>query len=210
MEALKTKNHISDFIQEREIKGLYHFTKVNNLHSILRNGLLSRRTLDEREITYSYNDPDRLEGSPEAICLSIGFPNYKMFYKYRNPTSDKEWCIIYLNPRILYEKECLFCIENAASSNERHRNDEDKRGIEGLKKLYDDEEHRNEMGLNSDFTTNPQAEVLVLDDIGVEYIEAVYFKENPVKFPISDYKEYKFLVWKYLFDARSDYSYWRQ
>lgn len=209
MEALKAKNKISDFIQERNIISLYHFTKAENLHGILRNGLLSRRTLDKNDISYSYNDEVRLEGKLNANCVSISFPNYRMFYKYRNQSTDNEWCVIELNPRILYEKECLFCIENAASNNETMRSDEEKKGIEGLKQLYYNEEHRRQLNLSSDFTTNPQAEVLVLDDIGTEYIEKIYFRNEPIKFPIGDYQEYSFWTWQYLFDARSDYSYWR-
>lgn len=209
MEALKTKSKISDFIEERQITSLYHFTKADNLHGILKNGLLSRRNLDENRISYLYNDEVRLEDKFEANCLSISFPNYRMFFKYRNQSIGHEWCVIEFNPRILYEKECLFCIENAASYSETMRSDEEKRGIEGLKKLYYNEDYRIETNLNYNYTTNPQAEVLVLDNIGVEYIEAIYFRENPVSFPFCDYKEYKFLVWQYLFDARSDYSYWR-
>lgn len=209
MEALKARSNISDFIQERKITSLYHFTKANNLHGILRNGLLSRRTLDKNEIAYLYNDDVRLEGRLEANCLSIGFPNYKMFYKYRDQSSDDEWCVIQLNPRILYEKECLFCIENAASINENIRSDQEKKGIEGLKKLYYNEEDRKRINLSSDFTTNPQAEVLVLEDIEVEYIEKIYFRNKPIRFPIGDYQEYSFWTWQYLFDARSDYSHWR-
>lgn len=209
MEALKSKSKISDFIQERNITSLYHFTKADNLHGILRNGLLSRKTLDKNDIEYSYNDEVRLEGKLHANCVSISFPNYRMFYKYRNQSIGNEWCVIELNPRILYEKECLFCIENAASNSETMRSDEEKKGIEGLKQLYYNEEYRRQINLSSNFTTNPQAEVLVLEDIGVEYIETIYFRENPVEFPFYDYKEYKFLVWKYLFDARSDYPYWR-
>lgn len=209
MEAVKTKSEISDFIKERKITSLYHFTKADNLHGILRNGLLSRRTLDESGVSYLYNDEVRLDKRLEANCLSISFPNYRMFYKYRNQSSGDEWCVIQLNPKILYEKECLFCIENAASNSENMRSDEEKKGIEGLKKLYYNEDYRRQINLDSNFTTNPQAEVLVLDDIGIEYIETIYFKENPVRFPFYDYEEYKFLVWKYLFDARSDYSYWR-
>lgn len=209
MEVLKTKNAINDFIKERKITSLYHFTKAENLHGILKNGLLSRRTLNENGMAYLYNDEVRLENRSEANCLSISFPNYKMFYKYRDQSRGHEWCVIEINPRVLYEKECLFCIENAASNSENMRSDEEKKGIEGLKKLFYNEDYRRKINLNYNFTTNPQAEVLVLEDIGVEYIETIYFRENPVKFPFYDYKEYEFLISKYLFDARNDYLYWR-
>lgn len=206
---LKVDNKVKDFIQERNIKSLYHFTKADNLHGILRNGLLSRKTMNENGISYLYNDNNRLEGRLEANCLSIGFPNYKMFYKYRMRDKDCEWCILELSPKILYEKECLFCIENAASKSETRRMDEDKKGIRGLERLYLNENLRREAKLRPDFTTNPQAEVLVLDDIGTEYIEKIYFESLPIRFPFNNYIGYSFYTCKDLFSPRRDYSYWR-
>ena len=100
---------IKEFIQERGIVSLYHFTLIDNLDSILKYGLLSRDKLDENGIMYEYNDQQRLEERADAICVSISFPNYKMFYKCRSERKDKKWCVIELNPRVLYQKKCLFC-----------------------------------------------------------------------------------------------------
>ena len=40
-----------------------------------------------------FNDPNRLDKHPEAICLSIGFPNYKMFYRYRSK-NPSQWVVL--------------------------------------------------------------------------------------------------------------------
>ena len=79
---------IKNFLQERDIDELIHFTCVDNLESILSNGLLSLEDLYYNQIHYYYNDENRLEHKDNAICLSISFPNYKMFYKYRMKLKD--------------------------------------------------------------------------------------------------------------------------
>lgn len=125
-----------------------------------------------------------------------------MFYKYRLENPESEWCVIELDSSILYEKDCLFCIENAASANELKRDDISKTGIEGLKRLYYNDAHRSQINLPNSFTTNPQAEVLVLADIELKYIKKIYFKNNSVSFPVYDYPTFTFFIWKYLFDVR--------
>lgn len=209
MELLKFKNDIKKYIEDRGIENLYHFTKADNLHGILKYGILSRKTLTEKEIRHVYNDNMRIEGRLDANCISIEFPNYRMFYKYRLENPESEWCVIELDSSILYEKNCLFCIENAASANELKRDDISKTGIEGLKRLYYNDAYRSQINLPNSFTTNPQAEVLVLADIELKYIKNIYFKNNPVSFPVYDYPTFTFFIWKYLFDARLDYEYWR-
>jgi hypothetical protein len=74
---------IQQICDERDIETLVHFTRVENLSSILQNGLLSRKALETSGQQFLFNDPDRIDGHKEAICLSISFPNYKMFYPIR-------------------------------------------------------------------------------------------------------------------------------
>lgn len=79
---------IKEFVSQRRIKSLYHFTSLQNLESILNNGLLSRDKLKENNILHYYNDNLRLENKLNAICVSISFPNYKMFYRCGNTSSS--------------------------------------------------------------------------------------------------------------------------
>jgi hypothetical protein len=103
---------------ERKIETLVHFTRSQNLSSILQRGLLGRRVVENQSyaICPQYNDSYRLDGYKEAICLSISFPNYQMFYRYSN--SDRQnWVILLLEASLLWNLDCAFCQENAASNN---------------------------------------------------------------------------------------------
>ncbi|HFL2530998.1 TPA: DarT ssDNA thymidine ADP-ribosyltransferase family protein [Clostridioides difficile] len=202
------QNPIKDFIESCNINSLIHFTKLENLPSILKNGLVSRQQLDSEGIDYLFNDEYRMDGKYNSICLSISFPNYRMFYKYSKSNRDK-WCIIFLNPSILYEKNCLFCIENAASTNETNRSDSEKKGINGLKKLFEDIPYRSKVNLPSHFTTNSQAEVLVLENIEPKYIQYICVNHRNVKFNHEDYSDFKFYYGKTydgFFSPRYDYE----
>lgn len=206
----KNQRDIKDFIKKRRIVALAHFTQLENLDSILRNGLLSKEALAQKQISYNYNDELRLEGKNDAICLSISFPNYKMFYKYRC-SKKGEWCVLELDPSILYEKECLFCISNAASSGELRRSDAEKMNISGLKKLfYDPTFHRDSVNLHTRYTTNPQAEVLVLDSIEPKYINGIHFDRNHSKYKefTLNYPKFKFCISPRAFGPRCDYESW--
>ena len=70
-------------VRNRKIDVLCHFTRLENLIGILGNGLLPRRTLSERYIPFYAVDPYRRDDCPEAVCLSISFPNYMLFYSKR-------------------------------------------------------------------------------------------------------------------------------
>lgn len=71
------------FLKQRQINNLYHFTQAGNLLNIFKYGLLSREILEEEGIHSYFNDNYRFDNCPHAVCMSIEFPNYKMFYKLR-------------------------------------------------------------------------------------------------------------------------------
>ena len=65
------------------IPHLVHFTRCENLSSILQNGLHSVISCRKNGIHAAQNDRIRLDGRPEGISVSVTLPNYRMFYKYR-------------------------------------------------------------------------------------------------------------------------------
>lgn len=199
---------IKKFLEERNITTLCHFTRVSNLHSILTHGLLSIDTLKSRNFTYSNNDDYRFDNKTDAICTSITFPNYRMFYRYR-ANSNEEWCVLKLDARLLYEKNCLFCVTNAASNDETTRSNSNKVGINALKKLFYDDEYMYRVGLGAEYTTDPQAEVLVLEDIEVDYIKRVSFITQETNFPWRKFPHIEFWEEPELFNYRIDYENWR-
>lgn len=199
---------IKRFLEERNITTLCHFTRVSNLQSILTHGLISIDILKSRNLIYSNNDDYRYDNKTNAICTSITFPNYRMFYSYWSNTSE-EYCVLELDAKILYEKDCLFCATNAANSNETSRSDFEKRGLNGLEKLFYDDKYTISWGLGKEYTTDPQAEVLVLEDIEVNYIKYVSFRNKNTKFPWNNFPQISFLEKSGLFSSRVDYKNWR-
>lgn len=171
------------FMQSRQIDALFHFTRANNLPNIFRYGLLPKESLLADGIDAEFNDHYRYDGCENALCASIEFPNYKMFYSLRTDNLDVDWAVIKLDAHILLDYDCAFCVTNAGSEESYSVNLEDRMGTRALKKLYEDypgKPSRQEMNLKDWYPTNPQAEVLIFDGVPVEYIKEVYFSNSMV------------------------------
>lgn len=78
-QLLSERKAIEALCKQQGITKVVHFTHVENVDSIMKHGLLSIEDLLQRGIPYRYNDQQRLDFVPEGICLSISFPNYRMF-----------------------------------------------------------------------------------------------------------------------------------
>ncbi len=213
-------SEIQKICQMYGIEALVHFTHIANLNSILQYGLLGRAQLESMSWVEppKYNDIHRLDGQREAICLSISFPNYKMFYKYSfNNRSD--WVVLLLKPSILWKLDCKFYQENAASKNAKENITEirtqARKQPEALKNMFSNYGHlkREVLEIPSFFTTHPQAEVLVFNQIDTQYIDAVHFynlnvgncwaKQNPGNYLQKFYGECR-----YYFSPRQDWDMW--
>ena len=172
------QSEISRICFERRISSLVHFTRIENLASILNLGLLPRSELETRyhDLTPVFNDKHRLDGHPEAISLSIGYPNWRMFHKYSHANKE-EWVVLLLRPDILWEKDCAFLADNAASNNIRWLPLDVCKRPKSLMGLFDDfaDLKRETLKLPVCYPTNPQAEVLVFEPIPPMYIFKVYF-----------------------------------
>jgi len=210
---------IRDYCIEHGIRKLFHFTRIENLRNILHLGLLGRKLLQEvseTEPSYhsTYNDNYRLDGHPEAICLSIGFPNYKMFYKLSHK-NQSEWVVLVLESYILWEFDCAFYSENAASSVAKHVSLSERKSFSAFKKLYMDynQYKRQDLGIPHSYPTHPQAEVLVLEPISPKYIKEVDFKDKQVmqKWLLENKGKFtqKIIFDTLYFTPRVDYKSWQ-
>lgn len=177
---ISDSKQIVNFIKNKNIQNIYHFTNINNLESIIKNGILSRYELKNKSINYNYNDNQRLDGYTNASCFSIGFPNYKMFHKLKNNSPNK-WCVIELDSSLLYEKDCIFSRYNATSSEEKNRDIKSRNGILGLESMFCNEYNglnRSDLNIPSYYPTNPQAEVLIFGTVEPKYIKRIIMQSN--------------------------------
>lgn len=127
-----------DTLQEYGIEYLYHMTYINNLDSIIRNGLLShneayRRGLIKADISH----PDvqdrranlRVDNIPLHEYVPLYFsPRNPMLYKRREIQEDI--VILGIDPYLILEPNVIFSDGNAAAAETRFY-----RGIQMLDNL---------------------------------------------------------------------------
>lgn len=201
---------IQEFVTERGITHLMHFTRASNLDSILTRGLLPRNTLIFEGFD-GLNDQYRIDGT-NAVCLSIGFPNYKMFYGIQKDHADETWVILVLHPQALWDLDCAFCIANAASNGVTSIPLEQRRGLASFQAMYADwpTKLRAELNIPNHYPTNPQAEVLALQGVPRQYILKIITLNETIrqglvaKFPGIDVQA----IAKY-FRYRRDFAHWK-
>lgn len=228
---LNRASEIQQICEKRGVNFLCHFTRVENLDGILRQGLLGRSVLEERDQDFLFNDHERVEGQENAVCISVSFPNYLMFYSIRKEkegegVNDSQWAVLLLEPSVLWKFECAFCQENAAAGVIRDTPLEDLRPPGALENMfigdYTDNSGRkvlrDSLQIPENYPTHPQAEVLVFDPIPTQYIKAICFWN-------ADARDATRIIWKssdidtdhridfytsprYYFQARRDFKKW--
>lgn len=190
---------IKDILRERDIKYLCHFTKVGNLESIFGNGLCPRCDLHDEEtnpdskIVGIVNDQFRYDNHTDANCLSLSFPNSKMFYRFREG-DDSEWVVIFFDAAyILLNKNCAFYPTNAASNHVRFQDVSNFQSALAFQQLFAGDQDCRQCLLPKD-PTDVQAEVLVFDRIEESSIVGCVVSSDNVKENLErEFPDYEFL-----------------
>lgn len=174
---------IKEYAQEIEIPHLVHFTNINNLQGIMENGLYPRDQLDDLDYESFVNDKLRLDGHDDSVSISIAFPNCQMFYSLWKG-SDDDFCILGLNPSILWEHDCAFCKHNAADHSISSQNIRDLKTVEAFRGMYHELpgiRSREDQKLKTYDPTDVQAEILVFDIIDPKYILGAIFPTSQLQ-----------------------------
>lgn len=199
-------------VKIREIDYLWHFTKIENLDSILKNGLIPRATLEAMNANVDYNDQYRLDGQKGANCLSLGHPNYKMFYSLRCQDQNQDWIVLAIKPEVLWIKDCAFCHENAASANVTSIPIQQRKGLPAFQAMFAaaaGKPDRSTIKLPDDCPTNPQAEILAFGVIEPQYIVGAITPTKAIETELkAQYPNFEFLYHRAHYSARLDYEHW--
>lgn len=174
---------IAQFLKDKNITTLLHFSDRQNLFNILNYGLLSREILDNLQWTYSLNDEKRLDGRLDCISLSMSRINKELLDSFIAKGKIKECVIIGIDATMLYreDNERIYCQTNAATKRANKGSE-----FKDLVAMFDDEvsyrrsydeKHlkRSEQNLNDNKPTAPQAEILWKDWVNPNYIQGIYF-----------------------------------
>ena len=174
---------IQAIVKARKIPYLVHFTCVENLPSILQHGLQPRSVVDDAQNNQNnilfgknivVNDSYRVDYKREYNCLSVSFPNCSMFWGCRQ-NFDGSWVVLLLDPKILWEKECLFYPINAASGSVSALPINNFNNSIALENMFDGQRNQN---MCDHDPTNVQAEVMVQGVIEPHYIGHCLFEDR--------------------------------
>ena len=196
--------------ERRGISTVVHFKDIRNLASIFRNGLLSVGELKRRGVTFFPSDTARWDGRPDAISLSVEFPNWQMFHSKRQQ-EGRCWAVIGIESRILWELDCAFMPDNAARA--ALRRFPPPRGAEAFRALFADLGGRTrlDLGLRDCYPTHPQSEILCFQSMPLEFVKFIHvdsrrvgqrLRQHAVDTPIPLFVEPKY------FRPRNDWQHW--
>ena len=196
----------------RGIELLVHFTDARNVPTILREGLIPLTELRRQGARVFVSDRERYDQHPDSISLSVEFPNYEMFFRKRNEDPQREWAVIGLDRCILWELDCAFLPNNAASR--EFRSADDYTAPDRFLLLFDDLQaaQRDALGIPDRLPTHPQSEILVFGRIPRERIRFLHFRSDSEIFRTAraEYggSPHKVCIDDGYFRPRVDWKYW--
>lgn len=187
---VKEWDEIKTIIENRKIPTLFHFTPIENLESILKNGLIPRDELAQQNIQFKATDDLRMDGITSGTCFSITNPNMGLLRQKRN---HKEENIVVLecaaNTLLLYPFVAF--PGNAASGTfvrDKAENTHRYVGINGLKNLFLNRELRKNRKLSMAAPTDNQSEIIFLEKIDMNRIMKIHISGEVSTQLINEYR----------------------
>lgn len=176
---------LKEIINSRKIESLIHFTRTENLDSILSIGILPRLMLETRNIPFIYNDSLRADYMNSCTCVSIEFPNTWVLNNKMDMAPNSDWVLIVLKAELLYEQRNYYAKHNAATYSVQ-KNLRARYKPADLEALFADNikiekasgeiKEFKRIDTQAYFPTSDQAEILVEGAINPKYIDFVVFK----------------------------------
>lgn len=179
-----SRERIQEIALSKKVPFLVHFTRAENVPSIMQHGLLPISVARAQDINPAINDTMRLDGRLNGTSLSIAFPNGLMFYRLRLENPETDWVILALSTSILWSKKVLFCRHNAADARVSRITSEvlcSPTSFEGMYEEIEGHPSREAQGLKSFDPTDVQGEVLIMEPIEPEFIVGALFNSVPSK-----------------------------
>ncbi len=211
-------------LKERKIDALIHFTRLENLASILNYGLMARKMIetDARIGRVQTNQPELPSEWQSMIALNISFPDYRLFYRMQEQRGY-EWVVLVYDAALLTQQSFFSFIFPAANLIRTPIFAKEiapwLQSVSTFEDLFKDTDtvRRRLLQIPDAYPTHPYSELLVPGTIANQYLKEVHF-----------YNEYKFDQWCFqnqglagiidknlwqvgltYFSPRMDYANWR-
>ncbi len=221
------KDRIEEILERRNIKSFIHFTRIENLDSILKFGLVPVSIQQSLNLCSIHNDLQRIESQLDCTSCSIGFPNYKLFYDFRkNKYPETKWIVIEISSDILFlnKNTAYYCETNAARVLPKTPNISKLCSASSLENMFSEYVttkegigiRRIDLKIDNSKTTDPQAEILIRDIIHPRYIERICFRNQE---DINEYimkngaellSKFEYQTQASYFKPRNDYEFWKK
>ena len=165
-----------NYLKKIGVNYLVHFTPARNLESILRHGICPRQYMDKHDIRYRYTDESRFDGKNGYTSFSFSFPNRGMLLN-KMIENEMSFLALFIDVKVIGlidSDRIIYSPSNAAKHDAVWGN-----GLQYLESMFSNEvtdtdgivHTRRELNLPNNFTTDPQAEVLIHCIIPPEYIK---------------------------------------
>jgi len=167
---------VYDVLTAREVTRLCHFTKLQSLTHIITsaNGILASNSI--RQDTKNVNDTARYDGELDFVCCSVQYPNSWFLKKATQNNLDKifkDWVVLYVDLSILKYKNAKFCPCNASKSNGAYING----NMDNIDSIFATSiptfAYSRSSKMLSSCPTDGQAEILIKDNIPLQYINGI-------------------------------------
>lgn len=220
----KRNNALRQFIRKNKLSFLTHFTRMDNLKSILQFGILPASILQSNR-TFNFVRRNEVALPSEwdsLVSMNISFPDYKLFNQLQNH-QPSDWVILLIDIRVLTDFPCYFfpgrALETITTAPAPQIVLQDYQKASDFKALFSDRKDvkRKDLDIPPFYPTDPTSEVLSFFPIAPSYITQVFF-----------HSDYKFNMWALsntefavtqdrnrwatglqYFSPRSDYTYWK-
>lgn len=164
-----------NYLQNRGVTRLCHFTKTKNLVHILasEDGILATEFIS-KEIKQQ-NDTERSDGMLDHVCCSLQYPNGWYWRQVRARDKDKvfkDWVVLIIRLEILKGIPFKFCCCNAAKDSGAHI----KNDLSSISVLFDklpETRGYRTPSMLSCCPTDDQAEILIYKNIPYRYIGGI-------------------------------------
>jgi len=172
------RTSISALARRKGVKKLLHFTRYENLKCILTEGLIRRDELENSGRVSIFNDSLRLDNHTDSISISLTHPNAPLFCKLQRQHADANWVVLEIAPSVMWGFKCAFFKNNAADRRMRSLDIVDQMGVRAFESMFEDSDSlslcRTRNALPENQPTDPQAEVLLLEDLPTNRIIGVH------------------------------------
>ena len=162
-----------DFLRERSVTRLCHFTKLQSVTHIIseEEGILARSSI--RQDIKNVVDQARYDGELDYVCCSVQYPNsWFLRSAIKNDTDQifRDWVVLYIDLKILIYKIAKFCPCNASKEYGKYVREDMENIGEIFLPSVPTFSYARPSAMLSACPTDGQAEILIKDNIPFRYI----------------------------------------